>query len=147
MKNKYDKDACAQSYVIINYLVQTGEIVISEKLITELELNMNKNYSFSINDLNKIELLPDTEKILTEVYLESVATDEERKNIEELVLKLKQIIKKEPIEEAQGVLAPLNLTELKWSEKFKIAIKRLLYIVNPARRTYSNEEKNRQQNY
>ena len=147
MDMEFNKNACAQGYVIINYLMQTGEIVVSEKLMNYLEINRNKDYNYSINDLNTIKLLPDTEKILTEVYLESIATAEERETITELVSRLKEIIKNEPIEEVQTSLAPMSMTELKWSEKFKIAIKRLLYIVNPARRTYSKEERNRQQNY
>lgn len=143
MNKEYDKNAYEQSYVIVNYLLQTGEIVVSENLMNNIEINRNKDYRFNINDLNIIDLLPDTEKILTDVYMESIATAEERITINELVSKLHEIIKNEPIEEAQSNLAPLNLMELKWTEKFRIAIKKLLYIVNPAGRTNTRLEKNR----
>ena len=147
MKKELDKNAYVQSYVIINYLLQTGEIVVSENLMNNIELNIDNSFKFNINDLNKIELLPDTEKILTDVYMENIATSEEKEEIKELVSKLRKIIKNEPIEETQTNLSPLNLTELKWTEKFKIAIKKLLYIVNHTGKTNTNLDNNIKNDY
>ena len=132
MENNFDKNAYTQTYVIVNYLLQTGEIVVPEKMINELESKRNTNYKFNINDINKISILPDTEKLLTYVFLECVANSEEKKQINLLVSNLRKIIINEDIEkQIQQNALPMNLTTLKWSEKFKIALKKLLILGTP----------------
>ena len=132
MEKDFDKDAYAQSYVIISFLLQTGEIVVSEKLMNKLESNKNPDYKFNINDINKISILPDTEKILTYAFLECMINAKEKQQIYSLVSNLRSLIINEKNEEItkENVL-PMDLATLKWSEKFKIAIKKLLILGNP----------------
>ena len=132
MEKDFDKDAYAQSYVIINYLLKTGEIVVPEKLMNKLECNKNPEYKFNINDINKISILPDTEKILTYAFLECMISAKEKQQINSLVSNLRSLIINEKNEEIiKEDALPIDLATLKWSEKFKIAIKKLLILGNP----------------
>lgn len=142
MSKEIDKNAYAQSYIIVNYLLQIGEIIVPERLINNIDSKRNKDYKFDINDINKVEILPDTEKILTEVFLECIATSKEKEQINLLVSNLRKLIINEPIEETQKELLPMSLATLKWTEKFKIAIKKFLMMSNPMYKSNSKLEKN-----
>lgn len=138
MAKEYDKNAYAQSYVIVNYLLELGEIIVPDKLMNILENKRNKNYKYDINDLNQIELLPDTEKILTEVFLECLVNKEEKKEIENSVANLRKLIINEQIEVQEENNLPLNLATLKLTERFKIAIKKI-WNISSARRKMGNK--------
>ena len=81
MEAIYDAKAYKQAYVISNFLIDTGEIVMTQKLLDTLEARMDKDYYFDMNDINNIELLPDTEKILTQIYLECLAPAKEKEKM------------------------------------------------------------------
>ena len=125
MNKEFDKNAYAQSYVIVNFLLKIGEIVVPERLMNVIDSRRNKNYKFDINDLNKIEILPDTEKILTEIFVECIANKEEKEKIDFFVANLRKLIINEQIEESKDNELPLNLATLNLAEKFKIAIKKI----------------------
>lgn len=119
---KFEENAYTQAYVIINFLVDIGEIVISNNILENIEKNMNRDYYFNLNDINKTTLLPDTEKILSFIFEDCVVTDKERDIIEKASKEIKRVIEKE--ENQESLL--LDLNSLKWSEKFKMKIKKLL---------------------
>ena len=56
MEAIYDAKAYKQAYVISNFLIDTGEIVMTQKLLDTLEARMDQDYYFD-NILSKIELL------------------------------------------------------------------------------------------
>ena len=77
--------AYTQAYVIINELSEEIKNKIPEKIINAIKSKMNKAYEFVISDedIEKMELLEDTEKILSVIYTDYLATDEERKIIKQ----------------------------------------------------------------
>ena len=128
MEAIYDAKAYKQAYVISNFLIDTGEIVMTQKLLDTLEARMDKDYYFDMNDINNIELLPDTEKILTQIYLECLAPAREKEKILKLTKELKKIILNEDDKNAneQKSLILADLTGLKFFEKIRIKLNRLI---------------------
>lgn len=129
MQEIYDANAYKQAYVISNFLIDNGEIVIEQKLLDTLENRMNKDYYFDMNDINECDLLPDTEKILTQIYLECLATTKEKQKIFKLTNELRKVILDEKEENTQKIEKSLILTDLtglKFWEKIKIKINRLI---------------------
>lgn len=128
MEAIYDAKAYKQAYVISNFLIDTGEIVMTQKLLDTLEARMDKDYYFDMNDINNIELLPDTEKILTQIYLECLAPAKEKEKILKLTKELKKIILNEDDKNAneQKSLILADLTGLKFFEKIRIKLNRLI---------------------
>lgn len=127
MAEIYNANAYKQAYVISNFLIDNGEIVMPQDLLDVLESRMNKEYYFDINDINKIELLPDTEKILTQIYLECLASAKEKEKIFKLTKELKKIILDE--EETSNVEKSLmlaDLTGLKFFEKIRIKLNKFI---------------------
>lgn len=114
MDERYDKNACQEAYVIVNFLVENGEIVVSQDLIEFLENNRNTEYKFDLNDINNRELLLDTEKILAKVYIECIATKSEKaKIIKSLKTLHKTILKEDYVEKNTG------LSVLRFRDKLK----------------------------
>ena len=128
MEAIYDAKAYKQAYVISNFLIDTGEIVMTQKLLDTLEARMDQDYYFDMNDINNIELLPDTEKILTQIYLECLAPAKEKEKIFKLTKELKKIILNEDDKNAneQKSLILADLTGLKFFEKIRIKLNRLI---------------------
>ena len=60
----YDAKAYKQAYVMANFLIDTGELVMREDVLNNIEKRMNKDYYFDLNDIKVNDILPDTEKIL-----------------------------------------------------------------------------------
>ena len=127
MDEKYNPNAYKQAYIITNYLVDIGEIVISQNLLDTLESRMNKEYYYDLNDINNIELLPDTEKILSYIYLQYKIDAKEKEKILKLTKQLKKIIigeEKEETENSSSML--LDLNSLNFFKKLKIKLNRII---------------------
>lgn len=129
MQEKYDANAYKQAYVIANFLIENGGIVMPQELLDILECRMNKDYYFDMNDIKKVEILPDTEKILTQIYLECIVNKKEKEKIYKLTKELKKIILEEDekkVEKNQNFLISADLAGLKFFEKIKIRFNRLI---------------------
>jgi len=92
------RKAYAESYYIINEMSDELKSKIPSHIIKNIQNKMDKNYK-----MNADNLLPDTEKILSVLYTDYIASDEERKiikNKEKLVLKSnRKCINKYPVKE------------------------------------------------
>ena len=75
--------AYTQAYYIIDSLSEELKSKIPQRILKAIESQMDKTYEFYVDDddLENIELLEDTEKILSVIYTDYLATDEERKII------------------------------------------------------------------
>lgn len=127
MEKSFDENAYSQAYAIVNFLVEEGEIIISQELWETLENKRNVNYTFDLNDIGNIELNPDTEKILTIVFLEFIASEEEKTEIDKAI----RILKKAVINEEETIgneLLPIDFSSLKWSKRIKLKMKKLFSI-------------------
>lgn len=123
MDDKYSSNAYTQAYVIVNYLLEMGEIIVPENLIKTLEDKRNIEYKFDLNDLKNIQLHPDTEKILTIVYLECIANSDEKKKIIKSIKYLRKTIIKEDLDKENSIeCLPMDVNSLKWIDKIKIKI-------------------------
>ena len=128
----YNSNAYTQAYVMTNFLVETGEIVISENLIDTIENRMNKNYYFDLNDIKQAEIMEDTEKILTQVYLECMVDEKEKTKITKLSNQLQNLIlEEEELKENQALL-PVKSNDLSFFEKLKITFNKLNTIFGKA---------------
>ena len=126
MEENFEKVAYSQCYSIVNFLVEEGEIVVTQNFLDILEQRRDLGYQFDLNDSDSIELHPDTEKILTYVFLECVATSDEKNKIVNAVRTLKSIITDESEEVEEGSLLPIDVTRLKWSDRVKLKLKKIL---------------------
>ena len=126
MEENFEKVAYSQCYSIVNFLVEEGEIVGTQNFLDILEQRRDLGYQFDLNDSDSIELHPDTEKILTYVFLECVATSDEKNKIVNAVRTLKSIITDESEEVEEGSLLPIDVTRLKWSDRVKLKLKKIL---------------------
>ena len=124
---RYNANAYKQAYVIINFLIDYGEIVVPTVLLDNIENRMNKNYYFDLNDIKQIDLLEDTEKILTEIYLECMINKSEKNKIKKLAGQLKSIILEEKNLEENKNLLPMNLKGLSFFERLKIKFNKLAF--------------------
>ena len=88
-----DKKAYTEVFYIINELSEELRSKIPSEIIKNIENKMDRNYDFNIeDDIENAELLEDTEKILSVLYTDYFATNEERELIKnkEKILKEKQ---------------------------------------------------------
>ena len=122
---EYSANAYKQAYVISNFLVDIGELIISEDLLNVMEKRMNKDYYFSLNDIKKGDILPDTEKILTVVYLDGMIEEKEKERINKLTKELRKIIVKDEAIEAIQALIPSDLSGMNIFERIRIKLNRL----------------------
>ena len=74
-----------KAYTEVNEIIKNMPKDMQEKIPEELrkmiEYNMDKEYNIHLEKFKKLELLEDTEKILSVLYTDFLATDEERKVI------------------------------------------------------------------
>lgn len=88
-----DKKAYTEVFYIINEMSEELRSKIPSEIIKNIEKKMDRTYDFNIEeDIENAELLEDTEKILSVLYTDYLATDEERE-----VIKNKERILKEKI--------------------------------------------------
>ena len=84
-----DKKAYTEVFYIINEMSEELRSKIPSEIIKNIENKMDRNYDFNIeDDIENAELLEDTEKILSVLYTDYFATDEEReviKNKEKMI--------------------------------------------------------------
>ena len=93
-----NKKAYTEVYFIISQLSDEMKEKIPAEIKKRIALNLDKDYMLYLqdNDLENIELLEDTEKILSVLYTDYLSSPEERKVIleKEKLLKMKKEIKK-----------------------------------------------------
>lgn len=122
---KYNANAYKQAYVITDFLVEIGEIVIPETLIDTIESRMNKDYYFDLNDIKKTEIMEDTEKILTQVYFECMVNEIEKNKIDKLSNQLKELIVGKEEKNIEQSLLTTSLDGLKFFEKIRVKLNKL----------------------
>lgn len=78
-----DSRAYTQANYIINEMSEEMRSKIPDYVIKNIESKMDKTYEFYVeeSDLEDVELLEDTEKILSVIYTDYLASEEERKVI------------------------------------------------------------------
>lgn len=77
-----DKKAYTEVFYIINEMSTELRSKIPSEIIKNIENKMDRNYEFNIeDDIENAELLEDTEKILSVLYTDYLATEEEREVI------------------------------------------------------------------
>ena len=86
-----DKKAYTEVFYIINEMSEELRSKIPSEIIKNIENKMDRNYDFNIeDDIENAELLEDTEKILSVIYTDYLASDEEREIIQKKEMYLKQ---------------------------------------------------------
>lgn len=86
-----DKKAYTEVFYIINEMSEELRSKIPSEIIKNIENKMDRNYKFNIeDDIENAELLEDTEKILSVLYTDYFATDEEREVIKNKEKMLKE---------------------------------------------------------
>lgn len=90
-----DSRAYTEAYYIISEMSEEMRNKIPYKILNNIENKMDKDYKFCIEDedFEDADLLEDTEKILSVLYTDYLATDEERmviKNKERILENKKQ---------------------------------------------------------
>lgn len=99
-----DKKAYTEVYKLIEILPEELKKKIPEDFIDVIKNNMDTSYKFEIDteNIEEIDLLEDTEKILSVIYTDYLATEEERKiikNKEKISLLKKEQKKKKQFQE------------------------------------------------
>lgn len=144
-----DKRAYTQAYRMIEILPEKEKKKIPDNLIMGIKNNMDESYEFEIDDenLDDIELLDDTEKILSVIYTDYLATDEEKKiikNKEMAILREKEKQKKikysnsyynfhylgkeEQVENEKKQTKEISkIPQEKWYKKFIKMIKKIIH--------------------
>lgn len=93
-----ESKAYTQAYVIIANLNEDLKKKIPPKVINAIKSKMDSSYEFYITDedIENIEILEDTEKLLSVIYTDYLASEEERKVIQgkEKIALLKEDAKK-----------------------------------------------------
>lgn len=98
-----DSKAYTEVYNIINCMSDEYKEKVPNKVIEAIKYKMDKNYEFNIDldNINDLELMDDTEKILSVLYTDYMSSEEERKiikNKEKIVYLNKENKKKEKFE-------------------------------------------------
>lgn len=90
-----DSKAYTEAYYMINLLDKELKEMIPNNIMKNIESRMDKNYKFNVdeNNVKEVKLLRDTEKILSVIYTDYLATEEERKIILKAEKKLSYINK------------------------------------------------------
>ena len=99
-----DKKAYTEVYKLIEILPEELKKKIPEDFIDVIKNNMDTSYKFEIDteNIEEIDLLGDTEKILSVIYTDYLATEEERriiKNKEKISFLKKEQKKKKQFKE------------------------------------------------
>ena len=131
--------AYAEVYYIINQMSEKMKNKIPESIIKNIKERMDKNYIFNSEnkDLENIELLEDTEKILSVLYTDYFSTEEEK----EIILNKEKILESErkdkgfKIKKVNDIFSNndkdndeknIKKVDTQFSNKSKIEIKKLL---------------------
>lgn len=76
-----------KAYTEVNEIIKSIPNEVKEKIPEDIrktiDYNSDKNYYFTFDDFEKIELLEDTKKILSVLYTDYFSTEDERKVIME----------------------------------------------------------------
>ena len=100
-----DKRAYTEAFYIINEMSEELKSKIPNEIIKNIESKMDTNYEFYIDDdIDDAELLEDTEKILSVLYTDYLATDEER----DIIKKKEKILQ----ERANTEVSDINIKEI-----------------------------------
>lgn len=76
------KNAYAQVYYIINEMSEELRNKIPEEIRNNIDVRRNKEYKCDINeDIENMELLEDTKKLLSVLYTDYIASKEEKEFI------------------------------------------------------------------
>lgn len=94
--------AYTQVYYIIQNMSEDLRKKIPKELINIIEKNMDNKYK--IDNIEKLDLLEDTQKILSVIYTDYIATNEER-----LIIKNKEKIINSTIEEEKRSIYDINI--------------------------------------
>ena len=83
-----------KAYTQVSYIINNMSIKLKNKIpkeiISIIEKNKDNTYKIKVENIEDLELLDDTEKILSVIYTDYIATDEEKriiKNKEKLMKK------------------------------------------------------------
>ena len=100
--------AYTEAYYLISSLSEELRNKIPEKILKNIQNRMDKKYDFNIKfeDYENVKLLEDTEKILSVIYTDYLATEEER----EIILNKEKIIAQRN---------QMNLREIEINEIFR----------------------------
>ena len=115
ISGKLSKKALTEAYEILKLLDDESLERIPEKLLNAIEVNRDKTYVVDIAKLVEGEVLEETKDILCAVYCEYLATDEEKKVIDEYAESVKAEIEYENEELKVGI--PIELFKSKVKEK------------------------------
>lgn len=115
IETKFDKRALAEAYNILIMLEREKFEKIPTNVINGIHDNMDLSYDVELEKIEDGEILEDTEKILSEIYTEYLATPEEK----EIVLKLANATLK-PREETNIDNQNVKINEKKENKFIKI---------------------------
>lgn len=125
----------AKAYTEVNEIIksmpQEMQNQIPETLRKTIEYNMDPNYPFEIEDFEELDLLEDTEKVLSVLYTDYFATPEERQVI---LAKEKQLENRKNLEKQEKYPADFMKSNVQKQfpeekeEKLLIVKKEKLYI-------------------
>lgn len=143
--------AYTQAYVMIDSLSDELKRKIPKEIITAIKSKMDSSYEFSVEDeeVENIELLEDTEKILSVIYTDYLATEEERKIIKDkeraCFLKSEQEKKEKYSEHVfarKQTPAPVATTETETSKNWLIVPKERWYqkVINMIKKIFKKGE-------
>ena len=139
--------AYTEVFCIINLMTDEMKTKIPEKIMKNIQERMDINYEFYIyeEDIEDAELLEDTEKILSVLYIDYLSTDEERKiilnkerillnfknNTENKTVEIKDVFSKNKISEHDDIVSNtkelINAKKENWYSKIFNFIKRIFY--------------------
>lgn len=107
VSGKLSKKALTEAYEILKLLDDESLEKIPEKLLNAIESNRDKAYIVDITKLVEGDILEETKDILCAVYCEYLATDEEKKVIDEYAKSAKAEIEYETEQTKVGI--PIDL--------------------------------------
>ena len=115
----------SKAYTQVNYIIQnmSEELKknIPQKLMSVIEKNKDNEYKIEVENIEDLDLLDDTQKILSVIYIDYIASDEEKliiKNKERIInlKKEKEKKKKYDINVFKTQNEDKNLEEIKFLE-------------------------------
>ena len=111
-----DSKAYKEAYVIISNLSIESINKIPKKIIENIKNRADKDYDFSLDgkDLLNIKLLDDTEKILSVIYTDYLADEEEREVIlnKEMILNKQKNLKNDTKDSINSNVVKLKLLSM-----------------------------------
>lgn len=112
-----DLKAYTQVNEIIKYMPEELQNKIPEDLRNTIEYNADKDYTFEIEDLDENSILKDTERILSVIYTDYFATEEERQAI---LAKENSFINKKEIEKQEQYPSDFMAPKLNYDKKNQV---------------------------